>query len=206
MSTSTDPLSLEASARQALDALDRDDMAKLQAGYDVALNDLMERHATPVFHFLCRMVGNEDDANDLAQETFVRVFKSAKSFRAGEKFSTWLFAIAANLARNHFRWRSRHPVLSLDAENPETKQSMGSTLPANSPSPKESALAAERAAAVRLAVQKLPEDLREAIVLCEWEELSLAEAATIIETTPKAVESRLYRARGILRERLKSWL
>jgi len=96
------------------DARDRADMEKLQAGHDAALNDLMERHAAPVFHFLCRMVGNEDDANDLAQETFVRVFKSAKSFRAEQKFSTWLFTIAANLARNHFRWRSRHPNGSLD--------------------------------------------------------------------------------------------
>jgi RNA polymerase sigma-70 factor (ECF subfamily) len=188
------------------DARDRADMEKLQAGHDAALDDLMERHATPVFHFLCRMVGNEDDANDLAQETFVRVFKSAKSFRAEQKFSIWLFTIAANLARNHFRWRARHPALSLDAENPETEQSIGSTLPANSPPPSEAALAEERAGAVRLAVQKLPEDLREAIVLCEWQELSLAEAATILETTPKAVESRLYRARGILREKLKGWL
>ena len=188
------------------DARDRADMEKLQAGHDAALNDLMERHATPVFHFLCRMVGNEDDANDLAQEAFVRVFKSAKSFRANEKFSTWLFTIAANLARNHFRWRSRHPNISLEAENPETEQSLGSTLPAKSPAPNETAMAEERAAAIRLAVQRLPEELREAIVLCEWEERSVAEAAAILEATPKAVESRLYRARGILRERLKSWL
>jgi RNA polymerase sigma-70 factor (ECF subfamily) len=188
------------------DASDRADMEKLQAGHDAALNDLMARHATPVFHFLCRMVGNEDDANDLAQETFVRVFKSAKNFRAEQRFSTWLFTIAANLARNHFRWRSRHPNVSLDAENSETEQTLGSTLPANTPTPKEAALTSERAAAVRAAVKNLPEDLREAIVLCEWEERSIAEAATILESTPKAVESRLYRARGLLRERLKSWL
>jgi len=188
------------------DARDRADMEQLQAGHDAALNDLMERHATPVFHFLCRMVGNEEDANDLAQETFVCVFKSSASFRAEQRFSTWLFTIAANLARNHFRWRSRHPNVSLDAENSETEQTLGSTLPANTPTPKEAALTSERAAAVRAAVKNLPEDLREAIVLCEWEERSIAEAATILESTPKAVESRLYRARGLLRERLKSWL
>ena len=188
------------------DARDRADMEKLQAGHEAVLNDLMARHATPVFHFLCRMVGNEDDANDLAQETFVRVFKSSKSFRAEQKFSSWLFTIAANLARNHFRWRTRHPNVSLDAENPETEQSLGSTLPANSPAPNDAALATERAKAVRRAVNQLPEDLRVAIVLCEWEDRSIAEAATILEATPKAVESRLYRARQILRERLKSWL
>ena len=187
-------------------ARDRADMERLIAGHDAALNDLMERHAKPVFHFLCRMLGNEDDANDLAQETFVRVFKSRGRFRAEQKFSTWLFTIAANLARNHFRWRTRHPNISLDAENPETEQSLGSTLPANNPAPNEQALAAERAKAVRVAVGKLPEDLREAMVLCEWEDHSVAEAAAILETTLKAVESRLYRARQILRERLKSWL
>ena len=188
------------------DAQDRADMEQLQAGHDAALNDLMERHAAPVFHFLCRMVGNEADANDLAQETFVRVFKSRGSFRTNEKFSTWLFTIAANLARNHFRWRSRHPNVSLETENLETEQTLGSTLPSDVPAPNEQALAAERAAAVRAAVGKLPEDLREAIVLCEWEELSMAEAAAILETTPKAAESRLYSARQILRERLKGWI
>ena len=193
------------SARQA-DARDRADMERLAAGHDAALNDLMERHATPVFHFLCRMVGNEDDASDLAQETFVRVFRARASFRTSEKFSAWLFTIAANLARNHFRWRSRHPNVSLEAETGETEQTLGSTLPANDPAPNEQALATERAETVRTAVSKLPEDLREAIVLCEWEELSVADAAAILETTPKAMESRLYRARQILRERLKQWL
>ncbi len=187
-------------------ARDRADMERLIAGRDAALNDLMERHATPVFHFLCRMVGNEDDANDLAQETFVRVFRARASFRTSEKFSTWLYTIAANLARNHFRWRSRHPNVSLDTETGETEQTFGSTLPANDPAPNEQALTAERAEAVRTAVSKLPEDLREAIVLCEWEDHSIAEAAAILESTPKAVESRLYRARQILRERLKQWL
>jgi RNA polymerase sigma-70 factor (ECF subfamily) len=188
------------------DALDRADMERLQAGQEAALNDLMARHATAVFHFLCRLTGNEEDANDLAQETFVRVFKACRSFRPNEKFSAWLFTIAANLARNHFRWRARHPNLSLDAENPETEQSLGSTLPSGSPMPSEAALAGERAAAVRGAVRALPGDLREAIVLCEWEERSVAEAAAILAATPKAVESRLYRARHLLRERLKSWL
>ena len=187
------------------DARDRADMEKLQAGQDAALNDLMDHHATPVFHFLCHLTGNEDDANDLAQETFVRVFKSCKSFRSNETLSAWLYTIAANLARNHFRWRARHPNVSLEEPTVATAQTLGSTLPADHPAPSEAAVMAERAAAVRAAVAKLQEDLREAIVLCEWEECSVAEAAMILETTPKAVESRLYRARGLLRERLKGW-
>jgi RNA polymerase sigma-70 factor, ECF subfamily len=195
----------EASAQQA-DARDRADMRRLCSGQDAALDDLMERHATPIFRFLSRMVGNEDDANDLAQETFVRVFKSCKSFRPNDKFSTWLFTIAANLARNHFRWRSRHPNVSLETEAGGSEKNPGGTLAALHPAPDEQPLATERAAAVRRAVEKLPEDLRAAIVLCEWEERSVAGAAAVLETTPKAVESRLYRARQILRERLKTWL
>jgi RNA polymerase sigma factor (sigma-70 family) len=191
---------IDASAR------DRADMERLIAGQDAALNDLMERHATPLFHFLCRMLGHEDDANDLAQETFVRVFRARASFRTNEKFSTWLYTIAANLARNHFRWRARHPNVSLEAETGESEQTLGGTLPAEGPASNEQALAAERAAAVRTAVGQLPEDLRVAMVLCEWEERSVAEAASILETTPKAVESRLYRARQHLRKCLKSWL
>ncbi len=188
------------------DAADRADMERLAAGHDAALNDLMQRHSTPLFHFLCRMLNNEDDAQDLAQETFVRVYRARESFRLNEKFTTWLFTIAANLARNHFRWRSRHPNVSLEAESDTTEETLGSKLPAQDATPGEQALAAERAVAVRAAVQALPEDMREAIVLCEWEERSVAEAATILDSTPKAVESRLYRARQVLRKTLARWL
>jgi RNA polymerase sigma-70 factor (ECF subfamily) len=186
-------------------ARDRADMERLIAGHDAALNDLMERHATAVFRFLCGMVGNEEDANDLAQETFARVFRARMSFRSGEKFSTWLYTIAANLARNHFRWRARHPNISLEASVGEPGQTLASVLPAQEPSPGELTATAERAAIVRSEVSRLPDDLREAIVLCEWEERSMAEAAEILDTTSKAIESRLYRARKILRERLRDW-
>ena len=188
------------------DALDRSDMERLAAGHSAALNDLMERHATAVFRFLCRMLGNEEDASDLAQETFVRVFQSRAKFRASEKFSAWLFTIAANLARNHIRWRTRHPNVSLDAETGAAEEPLSNVLPAAGATPNEQALAIERAVAVRTAVSRLPDDLREAIVLCEWEEKSVAEAALILEATPKAIESRLYRARQNLRAELQGWL
>ena len=128
--------------RTEADAHDQADMERLAAGHDAALNDLMERYATPIFHFLCRMVGNEDDASDLAQETFVRIFKSRDSFRRGEKFSTWAYTIAANLARNHFRWRSRHPNISIETETGDSEKTIGSTLPAIDPPPNEQVLVA----------------------------------------------------------------
>lgn len=186
--------------------LDGADMQRLAGGHDAALNDLMARHARPVFQFLCRMLGNEDDANDLAQETFVRVYQHRGSFKPGARFTTWLYTIAGNLARNHHRWRTRHPNVSLDAESGTTGESIGDVLPASDPAPDRAAVATERASAVRAAVAKLPADMREVIVLCEWENLSAAEAAAILGTTPKAIDSRLYRARNLLRDRLKKWL
>jgi RNA polymerase sigma-70 factor (ECF subfamily) len=181
-------------------------MQRLAGGHDAALNDLMARHARPVFQFLCRMLGNEDDANDLAQETFVRVYQHRASFKPDAKFTTWLYTIAANLARNHHRWLGRHPSVSLDAENETTGQSIGDVFPSSEPSPDGAALRTERAAAVRAAVEKLPADMREVMILCEWEDLSAAEAAAILDTTAKAVDNRLYRARNLLRARLKQWL
>ena len=188
------------------EALDRADMARLVGGHDAALNDLMGRYAPAVFRFLCRMLANEDDANDLAQDTFVRVYRARETYRPEQKFTTWLFTIAANLARNQLRWRSRHPNVSLDAESETTEQILGGALSSGIPTPHQATVAIERAEAVRAAVRSLPHDMREAIVLCEWEEMAVAEAAAVLQSTPKAVESRLYRARNLLRERLKKWL
>jgi len=189
-----------------LEAQDRADMARLAAGQESALDRLMERHAAGVFHFLHRMLGNEEDAQDLAQETFVRVHQACASYRPERKFSTWLFTIAANLARNQFRWRSRHPTVSFDAPVEATERSLADALPAPLQAPDRAVDAAELAQAVRRSVDELPPDLRDAIVLCEWEERTVAEAAAILESSPKAVGARLYRARRWLRERLRHWL
>lgn len=188
------------------DALDRADMARLCSGQDSALNDLMNRHSIAVFQFLYRMVGTAEDADDLAQEAFVRVYRHRDRFRPDSSFSTWVFTIAANLARNQLRWRARHPNVPLDATAPDTDRSYRDLLPSGGDSPDQGLLSKERDAAVRQAIAELPVDLREALVLFEFEDRSVAEAASILGTTQKGVESRLYRARVQLRERLKRWL
>jgi len=186
--------------------LDRADMERLVAGHDAALNTLMERHAAAVFRFLMGMLRNEWDANDLAQETFARVYRARATYRPAQKFTTWLYTIAGNLARNHLRWRARHPAVSMDAANPGGGPGLRETLPASGSPPGEAVESKELAEVVREAVRQLPENLREVLVLCEWEELSMAEAAQVLQTTPKAVDSRLYRARRQLRESLGRWL
>ncbi len=188
------------------DALDQADMARLVEGHEAALNALMERHAGALFGFLCRFVRDEDASNDLAQETFVRVYQHRADFKPSQRFSTWLFTIGGNLARNHLRARSRRPEVPLEASDDDDRPSVADSLPASGNTPDEHALRAEQQAAVRCAVAELPDDLREAIVLCELEDRSVAEAAGILATTAKAVESRLYRARQQLRASLSRWL
>jgi RNA polymerase sigma-70 factor (ECF subfamily) len=183
---------------------DRADMERLASGHDAALNDLMQRHAGHVYQFLFRMLGNEEDANDFAQETFVRVYEHRDRYDGG-KFTTWLYTIAANLAKNEYRRRGRHPNVSFESET-DDGGTVADALPAAGAGPREQAETAERSAAVRRAVDGLPGDLREAVVLCEWEEMSVADAAVVLNSTKKAVESRLYRARQKLREQLSKWL
>ena len=188
------------------DALDQADMARLVAGHEPALNNLMERHAGVLFGFLCRFIGDEDAANDLAQETFVRVYQHRTDFKAGMRFSSWLFTIGGNLARNHLRTRSRRPEVPLESGTDDGGGSLVESLPAAGATPDEQAARREQQDAVRRAVAELPDDLRVATVLCELEDRTGAEAASILETTVKTVESRLYRARQQLRRRLTRWL
>lgn len=187
------------------DDQDGTDMARLVAGHDAALNDLMVRHAEKLFHYLIRSLQNEEDAADLAQEAFVRVFQNRTKFDAGQKFSTWLYAIATNLVKDRYRYRTRHPQVSLDAENEATGQSIRESVPGHNPTPSESLQGAERAEAVRNAVGELPEELRAPLILAEYEELSHAEIGAVLNCSAKAVETRIYRARKQLREKL-GWL
>lgn len=185
-----------------LDEQDAQDMARLIAGHDAALNDLMERHAEKLFHYLVRSLHDEEDAADLAQETFVRVYQSRARFDAQKRFSTWVYAIASNLVRDRFRWRSRHPQLSLDAASGSTGNGFHEILPEDRPSPAESVQTEERAEAVRRAVAALPEELRLPLILAEYEERSQVEIGEILGCTAKAVETRIYRARQQLRRSL----
>ena len=188
------------------DGLDQADMVRLRSGHDAALDSLMERNAPLLFGFLCRFVGDEEAANDLAQEAFVRVYLHRSDFKAGQRFSTWLFTIAGNLARNHLRSRSRRPESPLEGETLDGSPGLIETLASTALSPDQNALKVEQQAAVQEAVAQLPDDLREAIVLCELEERSLSEAAGLLNTSVKAIESRLYRARKRLRHGLSQWL
>lgn len=183
------------------DAQDRSDMQRLAEGHDAALNNLMERHAQRLFHYVLRQLSNEDEANDVTQEAFVKIYHHRTKFRAEAKFSTWLYAITTNLVRDRLRWRQRHPETSLEAHE-EEHQSFGEVLPDTAAIPSEQLVAEERTKQIREAVQALPEDLRTPLILSEYENLSQAEIGSLLGCTPKAIEMRIYRARQALRESL----
>jgi RNA polymerase sigma-70 factor, ECF subfamily len=184
------------------DEQDAQDMARLAGGHDAALNDLMNRHAERLFHFLVRSLQNETDAADLVQETFVKIFQSRAKFDPQQKFSTWLFTIASNLVRDRYRWRSRHQQVSLDAENDQTESALKDTLTAVEPPPDQRMQTEERADEVRKAVAALPEDLKQPLILAVYQDLPQAEIAAALKCSVKAVETRIYRARQQLRTAL----
>lgn len=186
--------------------LDAHDMSRLAKGQEAALNELMARHAEKLFHYLLRSLQDEQDAADLAQETFVRVYQNRTKYDSRQKFTTWLYAIASNLVRDRYRWRSRHPTTSLESETGPAQSSLKEHLPASDPLPDESMQTQEQAEAVRKAIAALPEELRQPLVLAFYQELPQAEIAGILKCSVKAVETRIYRARQRLRSLLGSCL
>lgn len=187
-----------------MEPTDADLMQQLVAGDDLALNALMARWRDRVAAFLFRMTGDQSAATDLAQETFVRLYQMRMRYRPMGQFSSYLFTIAANLARNHARWLSRHPTVPLDRPSwGEDDAGFSDTLPAPGRSPQETAVAVETVEAVERAFAALPRDLREAMSLFVHEGLSYAEIAGVAGVSVKAVEMRIYRARQFLRSRLE---
>jgi RNA polymerase sigma-70 factor (ECF subfamily) len=178
-------------------------MSRVHDGDPVAFAALMERWELPLKAFIGRIVLNAADAAELAQESFVAVWQNRARFRPGAEFKPWIFTIALNLARKRLRWWRRRPSVSLDAW-------MQTDAPRAEEAGRDPAMAdrlerAEVAAAVRDAVAALPRELREAIVLFEFEQLPQSEIALIVGATPKAVETRIHRAREKLRVALKAW-
>lgn len=188
------------------DGLDLIDMRELRVGHDAALNELMSRHGQKLYGYLLRLLQNEDDAADAAQEAFVRVYQNRLRFDERQRFSTWLYAIASNLVKDRFRWRTRHPQVSMDAEPQQGAGSIRDNLADEQPVPSDAVQRTERAAMIQQAVSNLPEELRTPLILSEYEGKMQSEIAEILGCTTKAVETRIYRARQRLRKDLGTLL
>lgn len=183
-------------------------MQAMKRGDSDALNTLVERWHRPVLNFVHRMLPDLEEAEDLAQSVFVQLWRSADRYEPAARFSTFIFTIARNLCLNELRRRARHPVERLDAPvNGEAGEEMGRQYRDGRQTPAD--VEAERRelfAKVDEAVADLPEKQRIALALCRDGELSYDEIAAVVQLSIPATKSLIFRAREVLRSRLKAYL
>lgn len=176
---------------------DRSAVEKAQLGHEDALADLLQRYREPIFAFVFRSLGGSVQAEDVAQETFVRAFQNIGSFRFrnSARFSTWLFQLARHAALDELRRQRRRPTLSLDefVREPATAEANAA----------DQMIHHELGEAIGKAVAALPEDQRTALVLTEYHGQSAQEVARVLGCTVRGAESRLFRARQAAREQLE---
>ncbi|MEP7363693.1 MAG: sigma-70 family RNA polymerase sigma factor [Acidobacteriota bacterium] len=175
-------------------------MLRVRAGDQASFSLLLERHRSPVVHFLYRMVQNQAVAEELAQEVFLRVYRSRESYEPTAKFTTWLFRIATHLALNWIRdnRNTRHQE-SLDEEVVEGAVRQVSD---RLPSVEQRMVRESRMAEIRQAIETLPAKQRAAVLMHKYEELEYSQIARILECSESAVKSLLFRAYETLRLRL----
>jgi RNA polymerase sigma-70 factor (ECF subfamily) len=173
-----------------------------------AFEQLVEQYQHRLITVMRHLVGNTDEAEDLAQEVFLRVYRARKKYRARCKFATWLFTIANNLGLNWLRRRQRKPVVPLPAEDsgPLGPRPAEQLVPARDAHPSQGLHQQELAAAVRRALDGLNERQRMAVVLNKFEDMNYAEIAEVMGLTTKAVKSLLNRARNNLRAALAGYV
>ena len=190
-------------ARTEEDAEDVRLMGLVGAGDASAFEQLVERHQRLVVGTVSRMLGNNSDAEDIAQQVFVRVWKSAKRYVPRAKFTTWLLKITRNLVFNELRRRSRHPQVPLQTEAEEEERPIRDE---HAIAPDASLLEQELQKAINSAIADLPEAQRLAVILRRYEELSYEEIAETLDQSVSAVKSLLFRARTELRTSLSRYL
>lgn len=167
-----------------------------------AFGEIVELYKNSIYQLCYRMLGNRHEAEDMAQEAFIRAFINIKSFNQDLKFSTWLFRIATNLCID--RMRKKKPDYYLDAEVSGSEGlTMYSQIPSNSPLPENEIQSLELHETVQKEILKLPEKYRTAIVLKYIEELSLNEISEILDLPLGTVKTRIHRGREALRQQLR---
>jgi len=171
---------------------------RASAGDNEAFAELLTRYQRPVLNFVYRLLGDAAEAEDVAQEVFVRAYRHWAEYDPCRKVSTWLFAMARNAAIDRLRYRQRHPTEPLDT--------VAANLIRGPADPSVEAGTREIGDRIAAAIQTLPEEQRAAVVMAEYHGMSHAEIAAVMGGSEKSVESRLYRARQALREQLRDLL
>jgi RNA polymerase sigma-70 factor (ECF subfamily) len=182
-------------------------MLRAAEGDEDAFNFLAQRYHRPICHFLFRMVRNQAIAEELAQEVFLRVYRSRESYRAEARFSTWLYRIATNLAVNHARDTKRErSVETVYLDAPEEETGRRPDVADSDPSAEQRLLSAERVKAIRARVEELPERQRMAVVLHKYQGMDYREIGQVLKLSESATKSLLFRAYQTLRDTLKDFI
>ena len=183
----------------ALD-FDAELMLRVKEGDGASFGILLEKHRSPVIHFLYRMVQNQAVAEELAQEVFLRVYRSRESYEPTAKFTTWLFRIATHLALNSLRdGRNRRLEERLDDDSADTPVRQVSD---RRPSVEQRMVHQARLDEIRRAVAMLPEKQRAAVLMHKYEEMEYSQIAKVLNCSESAIKSLLFRAYETLRARL----
>lgn len=178
-------------------------ISEVLKGDQNAYGEVVELYKDKVFQLCYRMLGNRHDAEDIAQEAFIRAYININSFNLNKKFSSWIYRIATNLCID--RMRKKKPDYFLDAEVPGTEGlTMYSQVASKSPLPETELESMELQETVQAEIIKLPEKYRSVIVLKYMEELSLNEISEILDLPLGTVKTRIHRGREALRQQLKN--
>ena len=179
-------------------------MARIAKGDADAFETLVNRHQTSILNLIYRFIGDRTQAKDLAQEVFIRVWQSAKSYEPKAKFTTWLYRITANLCFNELKSSRRKKWFSFNRSDEDGKHTFEETLSDSGPSAEDLLLEKERSRQIYDTLQSLPENQRMAVILKRYDDLSYEEIARVIGCSVPAVESLLVRAKRTLQEKLKN--
>ena len=208
LSFGTGSRSASALASESPEAMaDAEVMLKVKTGDESAFSYLVQKYRRPMVSFMYRMCHNPAAAEELAQEVFLRVYRSRTSYEPTAKFSTWIYRIATNLAVNHARdTRHERPAMSVRLDEPDPETGTTPDLADTSLSVEEQILYRERMAMIRAKVQALPERQRMAVIMHKYQQMDYRQIAEVLKLSESATKSLLFRAYETLREQLKEFV
>ena len=186
---------------------DAEVMLRVKAGDQPAFDYLVQKYRRPLVSFMYRMARNAAVAEDLAQEVFLRVYRSRGSYEASAKFTTWLYRIATNLAVNHARdTRHERPEVMVSLDEPDEATGMNMDLADSEMTAEQAMVRRERLMGIRRKIEALPERQRLAVVMHKYQQMDYRQIAEVLELSESATKSLLFRAYETLREQLKEFI
>jgi RNA polymerase sigma-70 factor, ECF subfamily len=186
---------------------DADIMLRVKAGDQSAFEYLVQKYRRPIVSFMYRMARNAAAAEDLAQEVFLRVYRSRETYEASAKFTTWLYRIATNLAVNHARdTRHERPEVQVSLDEPDDETGTTLEVPDASLNAEQTIMRRERMMAIRRKVEALPEQQKLAVIMHKYQQMDYKQIAEVLKKSESATKSLLFRAYETLREQLKEFI